>query len=89
MTSIQITSKVDLDQLISGIAQLETSELEVCVEKMSLLLAQRKAASLSTPTKTNEQEGESPWTKFSGIFKDDPDFEEIVQEMRAEREGGL
>lgn len=47
MTSIQITSKIDLDQLMAGIAQLETSELEAYAEKISLLVAQRKAASLS------------------------------------------
>jgi hypothetical protein len=47
MTSLQITSKVDLDQLILGLAQLETSEIEACIEQVSLLLAQRKAPSLS------------------------------------------
>lgn len=47
MTSIQITSKIDLDQLIAGVAQLETPELEAYAEKISLLVAQRKAASLS------------------------------------------
>lgn len=47
MTSIQITSEIDIDQLIASVAQLETSELEVYAEKISLLVAQRKAASLS------------------------------------------
>jgi len=48
MTSFQITAKVDLDQLIASLAQLETSEIETCVEQVSLLLAQRKAPSLSS-----------------------------------------
>ena len=52
MTSFQITSKVDLDQLIEGLSQLETSELESCLEKLSLLIARRKAPHLSA------QEGE-------------------------------
>lgn len=47
MTSFQITSKIDLEQLIAGLAQLETSEIEACIEQVSLLLAQRKAQSLS------------------------------------------
>ena len=47
MASLQITSQIDLDQLIEGLAQLETSELETCIEKVSLLLAQRKAPHLS------------------------------------------
>ena len=28
---------------------------------------------------------EKPWMKFAGVFKDDPDFAEIVEELRAER----
>lgn len=48
MTSVQVTTKVDLDQLIAGVDQLETSELEAYVAKVSSLLARRKAASLST-----------------------------------------
>jgi hypothetical protein len=28
---------------------------------------------------------ENPWIKFSGIFKDDSDFAEIAEEIRAER----
>lgn len=47
MTSVQVTTKVDLDQLIAGADQLETSELEAYVAKVSLLLARRKAESLS------------------------------------------
>lgn len=29
---------------------------------------------------------ENPLMKFAGIFPDDPDFMEIIKEMRAERE---
>lgn len=31
------------------------------------------------------QQIENPWMKFAGVFKDDPDFAEIVEELRAER----
>ncbi len=48
MTSLQITSKVDigLDQLLNSIAELETSELEQFVGQVNALLAQRKAPTL-------------------------------------------
>jgi hypothetical protein len=28
---------------------------------------------------------ENPWIKFAGVFKDDPDFADIAEELRAER----
>lgn len=31
-------------------------------------------------------DSESPWIKYAGIFKDDPDFAEIAAAIRAERE---
>lgn len=48
MTSVQITSQVNigLDQLIKGVSQLETSDLEQFVGQVNLLLAQRKVPGL-------------------------------------------
>jgi hypothetical protein len=48
MTSVQITSQVSigLDQLLNGVSQLETTDLEQFVGQVSSLLAQRKAPSL-------------------------------------------
>jgi hypothetical protein len=48
MTSVQITSQVNigLDQLINGVSQLETSDLEQFVGEINALLAQRKVPSL-------------------------------------------
>jgi hypothetical protein len=48
MTSVQITSQVNigLDQLINGVSQLETHDLEQFVGQISFLLAQRKVPSL-------------------------------------------
>lgn len=40
-------SKAELDQLLSGVAQLETTDLERFAEQVYLLLAQRKVPSLS------------------------------------------
>lgn len=48
MTSVQITSQVNigLDQLLNGVAQLETTDLEQFVGQINVLLAQRKVPSL-------------------------------------------
>jgi hypothetical protein len=48
MATVRVTSEVNLnlDQLLSGIAQLDTDELRNFVERVSLMLAQRKSASL-------------------------------------------
>ncbi len=44
MTSVQITSQVNigLDQLLNGVSQLETTDLEQFVGQINFLLAQRK-----------------------------------------------
>jgi hypothetical protein len=51
MASVQVTSqiKIELDQLLGGVAQLETADLEKFVEQVNLLLAQRKIARLPQP----------------------------------------
>lgn len=48
MATVRVTSEVslNLDQLLSGVSQLDTEELRNFVERVSLMLAQRKAASL-------------------------------------------
>lgn len=48
MASVQITSaiNIELDQLLDGVAQLETTDLEKFVEQVASILAQRKAARL-------------------------------------------
>ena len=46
MTTVRVTSEINLDQLLDGMAQLETADLERLGTHISTLLAQRKAASL-------------------------------------------
>ncbi|MFG6099811.1 STAS/SEC14 domain-containing protein [Leptothoe sp. ISB3NOV94-8A] len=48
MTSVQVTSQIniDLDQLLAGVAQLETPDLERFTEQVTQLLAQRRVSSL-------------------------------------------
>jgi hypothetical protein len=48
MVTVRVTSeiKIDLDQLLNGVTQLETPDLEAFVNQVSLILAQRRVASL-------------------------------------------
>lgn len=42
-------SKAELDQLLNGVVQLETSDLERFVEQVNFILAQRKSPNLREP----------------------------------------
>lgn len=48
MPEVQVTSKIniDLEEVLAGVAQLDTPDLEDFLSKVSVLLAQRKAPSL-------------------------------------------
>ncbi|MEO0647686.1 MAG: hypothetical protein AAFZ17_16265 [Cyanobacteria bacterium J06650_10] len=46
MATVQIKSDVDIDQLLEGVAQLDTTELQQFLTRASLLLAQRQDAAL-------------------------------------------
>ncbi len=35
----------------------------------------------------SSQRTKNPWIEFGGIFKDDPDFADIMRNIQAEREG--
>ena len=56
------------------------------IEKVRQLLQERLAKAeiiqISLPKKTNE----NPLMEFAGIFENDSDFQEIMSEIRAERE---
>lgn len=49
MTTVQITSKIQIDteELLAGLSQLQTQELEGILLQANVLLAQRKAPNLS------------------------------------------
>lgn len=44
-------------------------------------LAMGKIVTISIPT----SQPQNPWIEFGGVFKDDPDFADIAQAIRAER----
>lgn len=48
MATVKIKSDIGVEQLLEGVAQLETIELEKFITQANLLLAQRKEASLTT-----------------------------------------
>ena len=58
------------------------------VEKVQQLLQKRlaKAEIIKIPVPVQASTSDHPLMKFAGIFKDDPDFMEIIKEIRAERE---
>lgn len=51
MATVQIVSevKIEFEKLLDGVSKLETADLEQLLEEVSVLLARRKAQSLSGP----------------------------------------
>jgi hypothetical protein len=63
--------------------QLEDRQLETRVTALEAELSQMKKLLFNLP----QIETVNPnWIEYAGIFKDDVDFLEIMQEIRAERE---
>ena len=58
------------------------------VKKIQQLLQQRlaKAEIIKIPVNLDSATDDNPLMKFAGIFENDSDFEDIVAEMKAERE---
>lgn len=68
--------------------QIKDETKQGAVEKVQQLLQKRldKAEIIKIPAPIQPLEEENPLMKFAGIFQDDPDFMEIIKEIRAERE---
>jgi hypothetical protein len=63
--------------------QLEDRQLETRVTALEAELSQvKKLLSSFAQTETVKHK----WMKYAGVFKDDVDFLEIMQEIRAERD---
>ena len=58
------------------------------IEKVRQLLQKRlaKAEIIQISLTKKPKNNENPLMKFAGIFENDPDFQEIMSEIRAERE---
>jgi hypothetical protein len=66
--------------------QLEDRQLETRVTLLEAELSQMKKLLSSF----SQIEAVNPtWLKYAGVFKDDVDFREIMQEIRAERDSSV
>lgn len=65
--------RVEAETREEAITQIQTTFLE--------RLKHIEAISWDVPV----QHSEPAWMKFAGVFKDDPDFEEVMESLRAER----
>jgi hypothetical protein len=63
--------------------QLENRQLETRVTALEAELSQMKKLLSSLPQVATVN---PTWLKYAGVFKDDVDFQEIMQEIRAERD---
>ena len=61
------------------------------VAKAKRLLQERlaKAEIVKVSLTNKSSKSENPLMKFAGIFQDDPDFEDIMDDIRAERGGEI
>ncbi|MBD2502374.1 hypothetical protein [Anabaena azotica] len=67
--------------------QVEAPTQEQAVQELKKLLSTRleKIEIIPVEIKLHQEEVENPWMKFAGVFKDDTDFAEIADALRAER----
>lgn len=95
MTHWNILLEPETDgQFTATVAELPTVKTtaisrQTALDEIKQMLSQRLSDIEVVPVSIPTVNTENPWAKFNGIFKDDPDFEEIVKEMRAERESEL
>ncbi|WP_017653078.1 hypothetical protein [Fortiea contorta] len=68
--------------------QISDETKQGAVEKIQQLLQKRLAQAeiIQIPAPIQPVTSESGLMKFAGIFQDDPDFMEIMKEIRAERD---
>lgn len=67
--------------------KVEAPTQEQAIEELKELLSTRfkKTEIIPVEIKLPQTETQNPWTKFAGVFQDDADFNEIADNLRAER----
>jgi hypothetical protein len=67
--------------------QVEAATTEQALLELKKLLSTRleKIEIIPVEIQLPQSEAENPWMKFAGVFKDDADFAEIADHLRAER----
>ncbi|PSF36006.1 hypothetical protein C7H19_14775 [Aphanothece hegewaldii CCALA 016] len=88
-----LLERTEVGKTIASILELPNCSVEEptdeqAIESLKKMVASHLEKIEVIPLKIEipqSQQTEKPWMKFAGVFKDDPDFDEIVEELRAER----
>ncbi|MGI0493857.1 hypothetical protein ACN4EG_18900 [Alkalinema pantanalense CENA528] len=92
--NLHILLKFVGEQFVASVVELNDCQVtaptrEAAIEALQKLVTAHLTGTevLSFPVIPEESitEQENPWTEFMGMYKGDPDFAEIMTEMRAER----
>jgi predicted RNase H-like HicB family nuclease len=92
---VAATYKILIEQMADGQSSATVLELPDCqviaitpqeaMSQVQTRLTERLATVQIVSIEIPAQSPQNPWIEFAGIFKDDPDFAEIAQAIRAER----
>lgn len=91
--NILLESKQD-GEVIASVLELPSYRVEAATREQALRNLQQLLATHLKDTEiipveievSKAETSENPWTKFAGVFKDDPDFTEIAEAIQAERQ---
>lgn len=78
-----VTSLQQLDSLPG--CQATATTKEEALQNLSQLLTQRLANAEIVSLEIEPAKKEHPWMKFAGMFKDDPQFDEMMEYIEQER----
>jgi predicted RNase H-like HicB family nuclease len=89
------TYKILIEQTADGQSSATVLELPNCqvvattpqeaIRQVRARLTQRLATAEIVSIQIPAPEPQNPWIEFAGIFKDDPDFADIAEALRADR----
>jgi predicted RNase H-like HicB family nuclease len=89
------TYKILVEQTADGQSSATVLELPNCpaiaitpqeaISQVQTRLTERLATAQIVSIQIPSPQPQNPWVEFAGIFKDDPDFADITQTIRAER----
>ena len=89
------TYKILVEQTADGQSSATVLELPNCqaiaitpqeaISQVQTRLTERLATAQIVSIQIPSPQTQNPWIEFAGIFKDDPDFADIAQAIRAER----
>jgi predicted RNase H-like HicB family nuclease len=89
-----LLKSVGPEQFVASVAELHDCQVtastkEAAIEQLQKMvqvqLAETEVLSFPIVPKEAVTGRENPWTEFIGMYEGDPDFAEIMAEMRAER----